>query len=70
MAADVEIDGGFRAGTVRPLFRLPSNSFGPSARSWGVDATGERFFLSVPPPRTSAGNIEVLTSIDPLVNRK
>jgi len=70
MAVDVEIDGGFRAGAVRKLFRLPSNSFGPGHRSWGVDESGERFFLSVPPPRASTGNIEVLTSLDPLVNRK
>jgi hypothetical protein len=32
--------------------------------------SGERFFLSVPPPRASTGNIEVLTSLEPLVNRK
>jgi hypothetical protein len=70
MAADVETEGGFRAGSVRRLFRLPSSSFGPGARSWGVDASGTRFVLSVPPPRSSTGNIEVLTSIEPLVNRK
>ena len=70
MSVDVETQGAFRAGTPRVLFRLPSQSFGPSATSWGCDEAAERIFLFVPPPRQATGVIEVVSQFESLVTRK
>jgi eukaryotic-like serine/threonine-protein kinase len=70
MAVDIDTGNGFHAGTPRPLFRLPSHSFGPDQSSWSCDSAGERFFLVVPPTTQTVGFIEVATDFHSLVNRK
>jgi hypothetical protein len=54
----------------RPLFSLPVRSFTREIASWGVDPSGERFFLVVPPRTQGAGVIEVVTDFHALVSRK
>ncbi len=70
MSVEIETRDGFRAGTPRRLFKLPSRSFTLEIRSWGVDADGERFYVIVPPHGSSAGIVEVVTSFESLVSPK
>ena len=71
MSVDIETKFSLRAGTPGPLFQLPSGSFSPEAQSWGCDASGERFYLMVPPTQAAnSGTIEVVTDFHSLVSRK
>ncbi len=70
MGVDIDVSSGFRAGTPRALFRLPSSSFGPERSSWGCDEQGERFWLISGNRGNQSGNIEVVTRFQNLVSRK
>ncbi len=71
MAADIDTQNGFHAGTPRELFKLPMSTFGPGQWSWSCDDSGERFFLVArPPTEPDAGAIEVVTAFENLVSRK
>jgi hypothetical protein len=70
MSVDIDTHDAFRAGTPRPLFALPRTAFAVDMTSWNCDATGQRFFLLVPPPAQNAGIIEVVTNFASLVKGK
>ena len=71
MAVEIDTRDGFRPGPPKPLFTMPTTSLDPNASTWDVDASGERFFLLFPEPRTqSTASIEVVTDFSSLVNRK
>ena len=70
MSVDIDTTAGFRAGTPHSLFLLPMKSSAFGATSWSVDATGEKFALTIPPPQLTVGTIEVVTDFQSLVSRK
>jgi hypothetical protein len=70
MAVDIDTRTSFHAGTPHPLFKLPSQSFGPDEKSWGCDTAGENFFLVVPPKVLGAVKVEVVSDFNSLVSRK
>ena len=58
-----------RAGV--PLFNLPTRSFDRFSSSWGVDATGERFFVLIPDTGAQkSSSIDVVTDFGSLVSRR
>jgi len=70
MAVDIDARTGFHAGTPHLLFKLPVRAFAPDASTWGCDASGEHFYLVVPPRTPGAGIIEVTTDFRSLVSRR
>ena len=67
MAVDIDTSNGFHPGIPRVLFHLPMSSWTPSLYSWGVDATGEKFYLVDPPPNErDLERIEVVTNFENL----
>jgi Tol biopolymer transport system component len=73
MAVEIDTQSAFHAGKPQPLFSLPASSPDPTSTLWGVDSSGERFFLMFPnarPLSTAAAAIEVITDFRSLVSRK
>jgi len=70
MSVDIDTKGTFRAGTPKPLFSLPTRSFGFDQTAWDVSADGEHFALIAPPKSTTTGLIEIATDFHALVSRK
>ena len=70
MAVDIDTRTGFQAGTPHRLFTLPTKSLSGILTSWGVDASGEHFYLIEPLRPVTEGSIEVVSGFDALVHRK
>jgi len=70
MAVDIDTKDGFHAGTPKPLFALPSQSYQVAAWTWTCDERGETFALVIPPKVEDRGSIEIVTDFASLVSRK
>jgi len=57
MSVEIEANRGLRAGTPRPLFRLPEG-----ASSWDVSSDGERFLVNVPVIKSSSVPLSVVAN--------
>jgi Tol biopolymer transport system component len=57
MSVEIESNGVLRAGTPRPLFRLPEG-----ASSWDVSSDGERFLVNVPVIKSSSVPLSVVVN--------
>jgi len=70
MAADIDATNGFHAGSPKPLFTLPTRSFSIDLFSWSCDASGEHFWVVVPPRSAESSVVEVVTDFQSLVSRR
>jgi hypothetical protein len=70
MAVDIDATAGFHAGTPHALFTLPTRSFGIDLCSWSCDASGDHFWVIVPPRNAESSVVEVVTDFHALVSRR
>jgi Tol biopolymer transport system component len=70
MAVDIDATTGFHAGTPHVLFALPTRSFGIDLYSWSCDASGDHFWVIVPPRNAESSIVEVVTDFHALVSRR
>jgi Tol biopolymer transport system component len=57
MSVDIDASRGLRAGTPKPLFKLPEG-----ATSWDVSSDGERFLITVPVIKSSSVPLSVVVN--------